>query len=506
MAEALSTVAAVVSFVDVTIRACKGVRAVVDTWKEASNTIQRIRQTVQNQQSMLECLRLYVVEYESSKLFVEQHQLLPLVVKNELRDTSSDLDLLLQLLPAAGGQRKMRHQLQWVFDEKKVLAVVSRLDSRQVAVMTGLHITAQRNVISIYNQISSIRNEMQQSHASSLSQLGEAKSSISQQIGEATRYGSDRISEQADMLRSIQTLVEPVAENHANTIDRLGDLVTSTHLSEGRLLSKMALGNISVDSLRRILRTEVPSLIMRIFEEYLNPNKSSQDAQPKGIRESLDRIVSDLGNPLLAGSTRNDVTDNEKPTAGSFQSELSHHSLPHHQTSITPLAKPSRADRRAFTNSHDAAQHWSRLWSRFWTFRWPIGVLRVHISTFHFKVSARRNEYQAYEQCVSSIGRYAYRVSIDFLVAPSLLVARGINLKCENKQDHRGFYQICPMVSTFAVIPLDAEAFSCVKCNDVAGLQSLFENRLAAPTDRTEDGFSLLHVSILFVLKSSKNE
>ncbi|KAL8654969.1 MAG: hypothetical protein Q9210_001176 [Variospora velana] len=146
MAEPLSTAAAVVSFVDVTIRACKGIRAVVDAWREAPNAIHRLRQIVQNQQSMLECLRLYAVEYESSKLFVEQHQLLPLVVKNELRGISSDLDLLQQLLPPAGGQRKIHRQPQWIFDEKKIFAVNSRLDSRQAAVMTGLQVMAHHMV------------------------------------------------------------------------------------------------------------------------------------------------------------------------------------------------------------------------------------------------------------------------------------------------------------------------------------------------------------------------
>lgn len=143
MADPLSTAAAIVSFADVTFRTCKGIRDVTDSWKDAPNAIQRIRQTVQNHQSILMNLRKYVIEYESSKLYSEQHQLLPDVVKAELRDIDSDLRLLQQYLPPAGIQGKVSQKLKWVFDEKKVLAVVTRLDSRKIAIDTGLQIIAR---------------------------------------------------------------------------------------------------------------------------------------------------------------------------------------------------------------------------------------------------------------------------------------------------------------------------------------------------------------------------
>ena len=143
MADPFSTVAAVVSFADVTIRACKGIRDLVDSWKGATDSIQRLQQTARNLESMLESLRLYVTEYESSKLCVEQHQLLPAVVKEELWGINSDLALLGQLLRPASEQRRMTYKLQWLFEEKNTLKVIRRLDSRQIAVMTGLQIVGQ---------------------------------------------------------------------------------------------------------------------------------------------------------------------------------------------------------------------------------------------------------------------------------------------------------------------------------------------------------------------------
>ncbi|KAL8721473.1 MAG: hypothetical protein Q9225_001852 [Loekoesia sp. 1 TL-2023] len=480
MADPFATVAAVVSFVDVTVRACKGIHALIDAWKDAPDTIQRLRQTVQNQHFMLESLRLYMVEYESSKLCVEQNQLLPMSIKNELRDITSDLDLLQQSLPPAGSQKRMLQQLKWVFDEKKVLRVGSRLDSRQIAVMNGLQITTQRNGMKIYEQLSSIRSDLQQNGTATESQLREAQLSISQQLGEAARDNSDKLLEQANMLKSIQTLVEPVADNHAKTMDQLASLANAMRLSEGHLRSTAAFEAPTIDIFRRLLRAELRNVVLPAVEEHLDSYKFSQSAQLEGIRGSLDRIVLDSGNPLLGGTISNEGNDNQESTAGILDSELRDGTcFPRHQVSNEAPDKTFDVLRPAVTSSHYTDQSWSRLWCRIWTFDWPVGVLVVHISAFHDKPSVKRKEFQAFEH------------------SPSLLIARGITLRCESKQDRRGYYQICPMISTFAIVPKGTGVFECVGNNDVAGLQRLFENRLAAPTDRDENLRSPLSLASL---------
>ena len=143
MADPFSTVAAVVSFADVTIRACKVIYQIAGSWKDAPNAIQRLRQTVQNIESMLESLRLYVVEYESSKLCLEQHQLLPEVVKNALPEIDMEIKVLKGCLSPAGTQGNIRQRIRRMIDEKKILAVVSRLNSRQAIITSTLQILAQ---------------------------------------------------------------------------------------------------------------------------------------------------------------------------------------------------------------------------------------------------------------------------------------------------------------------------------------------------------------------------
>ena len=143
MADPFSTVAAVVSLADVMIRACEGISNLVVGLKDAPNAAQHLRQTVHNVLSVLESLQLYVSEYESSALFIEQHQLLPEIVKKELQEIRTELDVLQQLLPSSGTAGKIGHRVKWVFDEKKISRVVHRLDNRQKALMTGLQIVAQ---------------------------------------------------------------------------------------------------------------------------------------------------------------------------------------------------------------------------------------------------------------------------------------------------------------------------------------------------------------------------
>ena len=59
-----------------------------------------------------------------------------------------------------------------------------------------------------------------------------------------------------------------------------------------------------------------------------------------------------------------------------------------------------------------------------------------------------------------------------------------------------GSPKIGPCLRTFNVIPNNSEAISCIKHNDLEGLQTLFDKREASPTDVDEGGFTLLSVSV----------
>ena len=56
--------------------------------------------------------------------------------------------------------------------------------------------------------------------------------------------------------------------------------------------------------------------------------------------------------------------------------------------------------------------------------------------------------------------------------------------------------RICPYVAVFNVVPGDSEIFRCVSYNDLPGIQKLFDNGEASPTDVDKSGFSLLSVRV----------
>ena len=142
MAEAFSTAAAVVSFVDVMIRACRGISQTIISLNEAPSTIHRLRDTIQNLQSVLRGLRLFVTEYQSSKVFLEHHQLLPDNLQKELLAMDSELKMLQRMIPpSANGS--MNQKFKWLSKEKKILDVAHNLECRQKTVVTELQLVAQ---------------------------------------------------------------------------------------------------------------------------------------------------------------------------------------------------------------------------------------------------------------------------------------------------------------------------------------------------------------------------
>lgn len=357
---------------------------------------------------------------------------------------------------------------------------------------------ARRIGIRIYENVSNIRGDIQQSHMTTANRLLETQSAITQHLDEVARVESNSMIEQMNTLNEIRMLVEPIHGNHTmtmNKMDNLSSILASMRMGDGHLQSSCALQAPTTDILRRLLRAELKRVVIPTVEGYLDSYKSSHDVQMEGIRRNLDQIVQDLGRSSQEEAMTNHT---ESPHA----SAISIDEIEAQDARFLPLkSKTESMDHISgavgLVNLSDNAvvKSWSRSWTRSWIFRWRIGVLIVTVSTFHPRSRHRRRVCQAFKTFTSSSAKYNYRVSIDFQPAPSLLVTRGISMKCESRQDQRGYYQISPMIATFAIIPIDAEVFQLILKNDITGLQALFEARLAAPTDRSDHGLSLLHVS-----------
>ncbi|KAL8700426.1 MAG: hypothetical protein Q9201_005454 [Fulgogasparrea decipioides] len=277
------------------------------------------------------------------------------------------------------------------------------------------------------------------------------------------------------------------AEQHLNT--RLENLhkhisVGQNAVSDNLDAIKISLSQMRVhgneDVLRRVFRAELRRVIMPTVEQCLNTSKANPDSQLDEIRRKIDDMAQQLGS-----KSGGDVQDNLKPSRDPL---LEVSSAPTHcHQDLTDSAASGDSEITAFVVPKGQNKFHGRhiqQWRHSWLFHWTIGTLWVTVST---TITNRKRS------PVSRIGKVpspqkAYRVAIEFLPAQSLIQLRGLTLSVASQQDQRGHYQICPLISTFAVVPEDAEIMRFAYTNNVEGIQKLFERRLAAPSDRDEKG------------------
>ena len=234
------------------------------------------------------------------------------------------------------------------------------------------------------------------------------------------------------------------------------------------------------DLLARLFRAEI--------HQCLNTFMGSHNSHLEDIEKKIDEMANQLGS-IAGGNQQHGVW----PCHGSLpETTIAPTHIPQDSTGLaTPLAPVTAVlggSKSNYQNRPRGLHH--QKWSCSWTFRWKIGWLRVTIST----TVTKRRESPDYRIGGFFSPQKSYQVTVQFIPAQSLIQLRGLELSVANRQDQRGYYQICPLLSTFAVVPDDAEVFRLVKDNNIEGIQNLFQRRLAAPSDRGENGLTLLMV------------
>ena len=224
-------------------------------------------------------------------------------------------------------------------------------------------------------------------------------------------------------------------------------------------------------------------MIMATVQQCIEKYKASSDRQLDDIRKTIDEMVQQFS----SGSSDDGISSSSSSTPSRSQSHI-------HQDSVD-LINPCDLRDSIFGASKYQYQPKSRLYKRWtcsWRFRWTIGTLCVTISTSITKRSTSPD----YTTSGFVPSQETCRVTVVFIPAISLYQFRGLQLSIENTRDQRGYYQICPFLSTFAVVPDDAEVMEYAYKNDIEGLQSLFQRGLAAPSDRDSDSRTPLMVCL----------
>ena len=296
-----------------------------------------------------------------------------------------------------------------------------------------------------------------------------------------------------DALRSeISNLYRAVSVGHSDLTDRLDGISTTLsqlQIRSNHLQSSTVVTAPTEDVLARLFRVELQRIILPTVQQCFDTFKASSDCQLDEIMQKINEMAQQLGSEFFAKKQHNVKVSNGPLSPAS--------SMPSHiQEKCQDPAQPidfSDLRMTAFGMPGYRSQterQLQRKWTRAWIFRWAIGRLRVFVSTS----AKRQNISPDYRNGGKPPPQKSYRITIEFVPASALIQLRGLRLSVENTRDQRGFYQINPLITTFAVIPDDADVIRLVEDDDVEGVQYLFQKGLAAPSDRNSSGTTLLMV------------
>lgn len=147
MADPFSTLAGVVSVIDVAIRGCRGLYDFSRNLEDVPRSAQQLRSTIGNVESCLRNLRLFAIEYQSSAPLTGHHQILPEALKLGLLGVKTELNVLNRFLPNSESSWKVSERVTWVIDKNKLIKTLQRLDSQQITLLVGLQSVSQYVVL-----------------------------------------------------------------------------------------------------------------------------------------------------------------------------------------------------------------------------------------------------------------------------------------------------------------------------------------------------------------------
>ena len=252
-------------------------------------------------------------------------------------------------------------------------------------------------------------------------------------------------------------------------------------LCEGHIHSESLLSEPNEHILARVFRAELQRVIIPTVKQCFDQYKANSDSRLDSINNSIDEMAHQLERELHSNTRDISEVPTQEPSIAI--------SSPESSEEVKACGTNASATSISLDCFAPNGQHVSgrriRHWRHSWIFRWAIGTCWVTISTSQL---GRRRESNVFYTGDTPFSQTAYRVTIDFQPAQSLLAMRGITLSMGRTQDQRGYSRICPSMSTFAVVPQSADVMSFARTNNVEGLQHLFRRGLAAPSDRTELG------------------
>lgn len=139
----LSGIASVLSVADIAVRSCERLRDLISDLRDAPQSVQRLRRTIQNTESVLRNVRLNVAEFNSSTLATVYHEVLPEAVERCVEEIRDDLNLLENRLAPGDLGRDIGARIRHVLSKKSIRDILGRLESQQNLLSLALQSAAQ---------------------------------------------------------------------------------------------------------------------------------------------------------------------------------------------------------------------------------------------------------------------------------------------------------------------------------------------------------------------------
>ena len=371
----------------------------------------------------------------------------------------------------------------------------SQAQSHNLLQGIGDHASSLSTVTSDLARIRDSGQRIEASQAQShnlLQGIGDHASSLSTVTSDlATIRGSGQRNEasQAQCHSLLQGISNRLPQAHGATHEKLDyiiSLITGLQVSPTQSLSTTSASNLgSEELLVTFFRAELRRVLIPALEQSLVPF-SEKEAILQTIERGVDLISAQMSEaatfrkpaaceeeqtqPPSASPVCTKSTDASKSNSSSGTSTSDH--------IVTPERDPEFS-RSSGQRSKGRAP--AKLVDRVWRINCRIGYLVTRFQRFR-----RRDDFSGHDPF--------FRISVMFYPSSRLITLPGLSVYFTDECDHRGHYQLCPLLATFPIISDHAPVWEYIEADDVEGVRNLFVAGLASPNDQNSRGGGLLTV------------
>ncbi|CAO2654084.1 Nn.00g108170.m01.CDS01 [Neocucurbitaria sp. VM-36] len=487
MAEVLGAVASAVQLADVALRSSRQIYEVLSSIRHASEDFQTLRNILQDVDSNMRILRIYIIEFGRSRHAIEEYEVLPDTITGCFRKFHDDINVLKKILPDES-KVGVAAKAKWVFDKDKLKSVMMRLNDLKTSVIMALLVIGAKDNLYLRQGNTEIIQHQTQTSTAFTNQFQDLNASFQAQarndahLLELQKNSFDKISQQHDAaFVSISEQYRSIDANIGISLESSAAIQTSLQ----RVVSTACFSASKFDTAAAVLRTQ----LLSDFETVLDRVSIKSSTQLEAIRDRLEKISGQISSDYARHAHTTHPEDRER----NFQSMYGSNHVD--QSSIIDYNRVWPVNRSRDTSGVRSPHPFhhpsypvlctSSTYRKFWAGKGRLGNLQIEIEA----VSRRAED--------PSTAHTTFTITIHLRPHQDLIPLRGFAMHWTTAPNQQGFYHLGPSIATFPIIS-DLKAVPCILYGDLHALQQM----LAAGEIhlRCQDmlGRTLLHFAAAF--------